>query len=226
MTGEETKATRAETNAAPGETRPSGGETKPPIFDAARPIKMRIHTPTGLRILSLRWPTDDEWLARENAKRIIFRALPDGSEEMDFDSEEADADLVAKILTEPAEIDSAEAVIVVERLIHVQVGEPTLEGSLFTVSLSVPGGLTNHVLRMPTAKERLKYRKSAFHVYHMPHKRRRQMMDLPFVSGLYKAMATKATGYANGVPVIHQSWVLGAVFDRIEKEEKDPQNFW
>ncbi len=226
MTNEETKMTGAETNPAPEETKPSGGETKPPIFDSTRPIKMRLHGPDGLKILSLRWPTDDEWIARESAKKVITRKLPDGSEETTLDSEDADLELVEKILTEPAEVDAAEATIVVQRLNHALPDLATLEGGLFTVPLEIPGGTTTHIVRMPTAKERLKWTKSAYHVYDMGHKRRRQMIDLHFVAGLYKAMMRETVGYANGVPVIHQSWVLGAVFDRVEKEEKDPQNFW
>src|SRR5512136_968438 len=91
-------------------------ETKAPVFDSERPIKMRLQSPDGLKVLSLRFPSDDEWITRENGKRLITRKLPDGSEETSLDSEEADAELVAKILTEAADVDPAEATIIVQRL--------------------------------------------------------------------------------------------------------------
>lgn len=84
-------------------------QTENPVFDASRPIAINLRTPDGVKTVRVRFPSDDEWTARQRRRKVIVKNLGRGmSETTVAGGEEVDAALVAKIRGQeenPVEVD-------------------------------------------------------------------------------------------------------------------------
>ena len=90
-----------------------------PVFDASRPIALRLPGPSGGRTIRVRFPTDDEWIERQRHRELLTKSLGRGASETTIlHREDADAMLLSKIRTEQdeAETDAFEAVKLIEEL--------------------------------------------------------------------------------------------------------------
>ena len=134
-------------------------EQKKPVFDASRQISIKLNTPEGAKTVTVRFPTDEEWTERQRRRKIIIKQLGRGiSETVLPGSEEADAELLAKLrVGDGPEIDGFEATRILEQLSQADVDDALQEAGAFRVLVRVPGGLTAHVLRMPSAKDVIEY---------------------------------------------------------------------
>jgi hypothetical protein len=67
-------------------------------FDATRPVAMQLRTPAGVKIVRVRFPSDEEWTERQRKRKVIVEQLGRGiSETLIPNSEEVDATLLGKI---------------------------------------------------------------------------------------------------------------------------------
>ena len=136
-----------------------------PGFDASRPITINLRTPSGVKTVRVRFPSDDEWIARQRRCKVLVKQLGRGiSETTVANGEDVDAALVALIQEKPRdgdapEIDPFEAMKVVEQLSLAEVDDVVPDGDLFKVTLRVLGATTLHLLKMPSAKDVFEYRR-------------------------------------------------------------------
>ena len=75
-----------------------------PVFDATRPITINLRTPGGLKTVRVRFPSDDEWIARQRRRKVPsskVKQLGRGiSETTVANGEDVDAALLAAIQRE------------------------------------------------------------------------------------------------------------------------------
>ena len=78
------------------------------VFDASRPIAINLRTPGGMKTVRVRFPSDDEWIARQRRRKVLVKQLGRGiSETTVANGEDVDAALVAKLReSEAPEIDA------------------------------------------------------------------------------------------------------------------------
>jgi len=197
------------------------------VFDATRPISINLRTPEGVKTVRVRFPTDEEWIDRQRRRKVIVKQLGRGvSETIVANGEDVDAALLAKIRGEAEpEIDAFEAMKVVEQLSQADVDDVVPAGGSFRVTLRVLGATTEHVLRMPSAKDVFDYRRSFARVLDLPYGRQELTINLGPASTLYKKLVETTEGYAGDVPVIHQAVALKATIDALDaafQEDRDP----
>src|SRR3990172_10085874 len=124
------------------------------VFDASRQVEIKLQSAEGSKTVTVRFPTDDEWVERQRRRKIIIKQLGRGiSETVIPSSEDADAELLAKLrVGDGPDVDAFEASRILEQLSQADVDDVQPESGAFRVLVRVPGGLTAHVLRMPSAK--------------------------------------------------------------------------
>ncbi len=130
-------------------------QTKTPVFDASRPIAINLRTPDGAKTVRVRFPSDDEWTARQRRRKVIVKNLGRGMSETTVAAgEDMDAALVMKIRVEeenPVEIDPFEATRIIEQLSQAEVDDVVTTGGSSRVSTRVLGAITTHLLKIPSA---------------------------------------------------------------------------
>ena len=204
-------------------------EQKKPVFDASRQISIKLNTPEGTKAVIVRFPTDEEWTERQRRRKIIIKQLGRGvSETVIPGSEEADAELLAKLrVGEGPEVDAFEASRILEQLSQADVDDVIQEAGAFRVLVRVPGGLTAHVLRMPSAKDVIEYRRAFARILDLPFNKQELTVNLGAAGTLYQKLCQTTEGYAGAVPIIHQAVAVKAAIDALEAgfQENQPANF-
>ena len=182
------------------------------MFDAKRPITINLRTPGGVKTVRVRFPSDDEWIARQRRRKVLVKQLGRGvSETTVANSEDVDAALLASIRegAEP-ELDPFEAMKVVEQLSLAEVDDVVPAGDSFRVTLRVLGTTTVHVINMPSAKDVFEYRRGFARLLDLPFGRQEVSINIASAAALYKKLATATEGYVGDVPIIHQAVAVKA----------------
>ena len=190
-----------------------------PVFDASRPIALRLPGPNGGRTIHVRYPSDDEWIDRQRRRKVLTKQLGRGqSETTILNREDADAVLMAKIRTEEnePETDAFEAVKLIEELATCDVDDVVTAGDGFRITTRVLGAVTVHVLKMPSAKDTFEFRRGFARVIDMQYGRTEATVNLAPVGAMYKKLLVSVEGYVdNVVPIIHQAVAVRAAIDAI-----------
>ena len=204
-------------------------ETTPVVFDAARPVALQLRTPSGLKTVRVRFPSDEEWIERQRKRKVIVKQLGRGVSETTIpNSEDADAALLAKIRVpeeNAPDVDAFEASRLIEQLSQAEVDDVIQACDAFRVTLRVLGGTVTHLLKMPSAKDVFEYRRGFARVLDLPYNRQELIINLAPAGTLYKRLAQTAEGYAGEVPVIHQAVAVKAAIDALDaafQENADP----
>ena len=187
------------------------------MFDAARPITLKLQTPDGPKAVSVRFPTDEEWTERQRARKIVTRSLGRGMSKSDVPGhEEVDEAFVRKVKTDGPEIDCYEAMTIVGVLSRCDVTDVEREDGGYRVRMTVPGGETSVLLRMPTAREIYAFRREYVSAVDLPHGKSSTSVNLEAAARLFDALAGESTGYAGPVPIIHKEAALVAMIAEFE----------
>ena len=199
------------------------------MFDASKPIIIKLKTLEGVKPVRVRFPTDDEWIERQKKRKVIVKQLGRGvSETMIPDSAETDAALLAKIrlVEEDApEVDAFEASRIIEQLSQADVDDVVQVGDGFRVTMRVLGGTVTHLLKIPSAKDVFEYRRGFARVLDLPYNRQELIINLAPAATLYKKLVESTEGYAGEVPIIHQAVAVKAAIDALDgafEESSDP----
>ena len=198
------------------------------LFDATLPFKVRIVRPEGDEIITMRFPSDDQWIERSRRRKIRSRNLGNGkAQSIPEGPDPHDAELVNGLrVGECAEVDPYEAKRILERISMVTFEEdPTREGACLRIPMRVRGVRTVHVLRVPTERQRGEFL---------------QMSGIPAISQgsietygfnlggakeLYDQLNKESVGYAGEVPVVHKLAAVNAAFEAVDKAlEGDGEN--
>ena len=200
-----------------------------PVFDASRQVEIKLQSAEGSKTVTVRFPTDEEWIDRQRRRKIIIKQLGRGiSETVIPSSEDADAELLAKLRVEDGpDVDAFEASRILEQLGQADVDDVVPEAGAFRVLVRVPGGITAHVLRMPSAKDVIEYRRAFARILDLPFNKQELTVNLSAAGALYGKLCQQSEGYAGAVPIIHQAVAVKAAIDALEAgfEVDRPANF-
>ncbi len=164
----------------------------------------------------------------QRRRKVIVKNLGRGmSETTVAGGEEVDAALVAKIRLEeenPVEVDPFEAARIVEHLSQAEVDDVVAASGSFRVSTRVLGGITTHLLKMPSAKDVIEYRRGFLRSVDLPYGKQEITVNLAAAGALYKKLSEGTEGYADAVPIIHQAVAVKAAVDALDmafQEDRD-----
>lgn len=173
------------------------------FFDSARPMAITV---LGKVIQVVRFPSDSEWADRARALKVLVKQLGRGkSETPDVDSSEVDLALLAKIRdpADTAPVDPYEAMLVLEELGKAEVDDVAPVAGGYQVTLRVAGGSTEHILRMPTAKEIFEHGRGVSRTVNLPYARLQVTINLEASGELYAKLAQSSEGYVGEIGRAH-----------------------
>jgi hypothetical protein len=203
----------------------ASGTPAPPQFDVSKKFGIRIQS-GGEKRCVVRFPTDREWCEHTRAQMTIRKILGRGRSVSDTSgSEQADAELFAAIHDDAAvEFDAIEAGGVLAKLQRADVDDVEREADSFRIRLKVMGGiLTEHVLRMPTQKEIHDYNRSSTRLVNV--RRSQEIRSYLEPSGdLYDKIASKSSGYAATVPIIHKAAAVSELLMQLNELDEDQES--
>ena len=199
------------------------------MFDTSKPFEVHILS-GGEKAVTLRYPTDEELCERTRRLKTVRRSLGGGRSQFEITNmAEVNADLFSKIRLSQnghAEtFDDAEASRFIDKLLRVDVEDISREGDGFRVDLRVAGGKGGlkvaHVLRMPTQKDILEYRRaSARSIDGRRHTDIR--LSLEPTQALYEKLVARLEGYGETrVPVHHKDAVILEIVQQMETDSDD-----
>jgi len=188
------------------------------MFDPEQPITIKLRTDSGTRAIDVRFPTDAEWTEWRRKRKALIRHLGRGMTEALPAGPEADADLLAKIRTDDGSpLDPYEATRVIEQLALCDVDDVQPEADGYRVSMRVPGGATSVLLRIPSARDVIEFRRSYTRLIGLPRNRQELTINLDAVASLFRKVFVSAEGYAGDVPVIHQEAAVNEVLSELDR---------
>lgn len=97
-------------------------------------------------------------------------------------------------------------------------------GDAFRVALRVLGGTTTHLVRMPSAKDVIDYRRGFARVLDLPFNKQELTVNARLAGDLYKKLVQATEGYVGEAPIIHQMTVVKAAIEALDaafQEDKD-----
>jgi hypothetical protein len=98
--------------------------------------------------------------------------------------------------------DAFEASRIIEQLSQADGDDVLPETSAFRVNMRVPGGLTAHLLRMPSAKDAIEYRRGFARVLDLPFNKQELTINLGATATFYQKLTQSTESYAGAVPII------------------------
>ncbi len=185
------------------------------MFDISQPISYEQRLPD--KVAKLRFPTDEEFIKRQQSRKLNIRNLGNGeSETVAADgAEEVDMALFNAIrLGDDAgdefdEFEAAEAIQQITSAVVIDLDDSHPEG--IAVKLEVPGGEVTHIVKVPSRKQLAIYRQSRARVRDGRFNLMRMVLNLEADLKIYKEIAVSAEGYEGEVPVFHAAPVAQAV---------------
>ena len=157
------------------------------VFDATVPVAMKLRTPDGLKTIRVRFPSDQEWVERQRRRKVVIKQLGRGVSETTVpNSEDVDAALLAKIRTEEEPpVDPFEATRIIEQLGMTDVDDVVPVGGAYRVALRVLGGTTTHLLKVPSAKQAMEYRRGFARILDLPFGKQEMTLYINVAGDLY-----------------------------------------
>ncbi len=193
------------------------------MFDSNREYEMQ--SLDGSKKVAVRFPSDEELVQRTAKSKTLVRSIGRGKTITEsLGNEKNDLDLYEKIrLDGSADLDEFEATRVVNRLVRAEVTDSQREGAQFSVTLDVPGGQTVHVVRMPSAKQVIQYRRAAVHVIDGRRGAQEIRLNLQAAGELYDTLFVSSEGYTDATPITHKQAAIGEIMSVLDAEEDDSE---
>jgi hypothetical protein len=196
-----------------------------PAFDAEREIVLNVQSAEGVRAVKVRFPKDEEWVERQRRRKVIIKQLGRGISETTIpNAEDVDAALLTKIQVGGPEVDAFEASRIVEQLSLAEVDDVVSAGGAFRVVMRVLSATTTHLIKMPSAKDVIEYRRGFARVLDLPFNRQELTINLAAAGTLYQKLCQGTEGYAGTVPIIHQAVAVKAAIDALEAGLQEDRN--
>jgi hypothetical protein len=196
-------------------------EKKSPTFDVNQPVKAKVVRPEGDLSITLRFPTDDEWIERSRRRKSRSRNLGNGKmQNIPQGPDPKDADLVKNLIVgEALDFDVHEAKRILDRLSTAAVdGDIVREGANLRIPLKVFSAPTVHVIRIPSERERGEFLQASGVPTVSQGNIDTYGFNLGAAAELYPKLRKEAIGYVGNVSVVHALAILTAAFEFIDQE--------
>src|SRR5579875_2029600 len=120
-------------------------ETRP-VFDPAQKLDVLVPSPEGTKKVTVSHISDEQFQRRKRSQKVILKELSRGASETEITpNESVDLQILAEIRESGADLDGAEAGLVLDRISEAEATDAEREGPAFRVTVRVPGAITTHV---------------------------------------------------------------------------------
>lgn len=176
-------------------------------------IELRLPRPTGDLTISLRFPTDQEWIKRQQSRRVIQKTLGRGASETDvLGAEDADAALLSAITTD-TNLQPGEASLIVNLLSMVFVSNVERDGTGYEVTIQTCGDIERkYVLKVPSAKQVMDYTRKRSRAIDLPWGQTEFRINIEAAAALFDELCELKT-----TSIIYKDAAIRAVVGEMER---------
>ena len=193
-------------------------------FDINEPIRLKVIRPEGDAVISIKFPSDSQWIERSGRRKSKDRSLGNGkTQSIPSTSDPRDAELINSLrVGEGPDVDMYEAQKILEKISSVTYGEdPVRDGQYFRVSFVARGAELTHLIRVPTEADQAEFRRMAS----IPSIQQGNIVTYGFNLGAaadsYNKLCKEQTGYAGAVPIVHKLAAIHSAFEAVDKLTMD-----
>lgn len=201
------------------------------MFDSNATFKLDFPLATGRTILTVRWPTDDEWSRRVFGRRLLIRSLGRGRTEYETE-QDGKVDLqIFEAISQNGNppVTPGEATMTLDQLSVCEVQNVELEGNRLRVALQVlGGGEITHVVDLPTADQILKFKRKQAKTVQLPHNLTESRQNLRASGELWSECHGAVEGQEGAPSVLHKDIAIREAISFMEQlvaPPTDDQNF-
>jgi len=175
-------------------------------------ITVNILNEHGTREISVSWPTDEQWIKRQRARRILIKQLGRGASETDVvGGADIDLNLIQEISGEDG-FSSDDAGMVLNQLSSAAVENVTRDGAMFLVRLRTCKGAMEFKLKTPSAKQIMDYRRAFVRLIDLPYGQQEIRTNLQAAAELFDALCE-----AKQTPIIWKTPVIAAIATELDR---------
>lgn len=189
------------------------------LFDTNALFKFPITLPEGKKLVTLKFPTDQQICDRQRARKItIIQYGANETETKSPESPDEDLKLLQELIQPPIVtcLDGYDAGRIIESITGCSALDPAEDGIAYKVQLLTYGGLiTTHKVGIPSGAQKARFNRF-FTSTREQGKIQKITINLDAGSDLYAALSGSAEGYAAEIPVTHKVAVVKAVIDKCE----------
>lgn len=191
------------------------------MFDTKAEFELRMRLSSGANSVLVRWPTDEEWQARNHhSRRLRSKRLGRGATQtIPPEATEADLKLYQKIaLNGTPTVTEREAFQINETLASCLAVEVQVEGDQATVELSTTmGGNVKHVLRVPTVDQVVATKAAGMRLIDHAFGQMEIRLQTEPGARLWDACGGKSGDYVGDVPAIHKDVATKALMEYLDQ---------
>lgn len=183
------------------------------MADATK-IKINLLGDKGTtRSIEVTFPTTEQWLARQKARRIVIRSYGRGASETTvIGGEEADLKLLQDVSGEDG-FTTDEASMTLNQLSQAAVENVERESEGYKVSMRTALGPLELIVRPPSAAQIMEYRRKFVRVLDMPYNSQEVRTNMRAAADLFDSLCD---GQAD-LPIIYKVPAVGAVVAELER---------
>lgn len=189
------------------------------MFNTETTINVSVRHDGRKTQVSVRWPTDDEWITYRRKKPLNVRFLGRGQTEQAPEAIEPDHQLYQTIQQNGAPaLTPAEAKAVIDGISRCDVLNVDLGTDDATVEMDTIHGQVKHILKVPTMDQIREFQLTS-HVTSQPSNRSMQIRNSVESAGrLWDKCAPKTEGYESAVPLLHKDIAIRNLIQAVEQE--------
>lgn len=179
------------------------------------PITIRLETENGPKSASVRFPSDEEWIKRQNKRPIIVRDLGRGrTQNTPPDSSHLDEKLFGAIRADGDALDQYEAAAVIEQLARCSVTSVERGAEGFAIAIDTACGEQSCLARIPTQRAVFEFKRSRARAVSLPFNGTEITVNLKAGAALFDQCVS-----ANGSgpwPIIWKNVIADALVTAVE----------
>ena len=200
------------------------------MFDSSTHIEIPAPFRLGDAVITVRYPTDEEWYRRARSKRIVNRRLGRGvTQPILPEPGEADLTLYQTITQNSSPpLTAAEASQVLDALGQATVTAVTIEKGTAVVDMETMTGPVHLRSKIPTADQVVQWRRSAYRIHDLNFGQQEIRLNPEAGAGLWDACEGSSSDYKTAIPGIHKDAAIRALIDFSETRlgpKQDDANF-
>jgi len=189
------------------------------MFDTNMTITQPVRTAAaGKQDITVRWPTDDEWVSHRKRRKVLQRSMGRGQTVIEVDSADASARLYEVIKQNGAPpLTVGEAMHVIDNISVCDATGVELGADQAEVQLVIVTGAVKHTVKIPTLDQVRELQRSTQFIT-LPYGAQEIRPSLGAAARLWDACGGQAEGYTGPVPNVHKDAAIRAVIQALEQE--------
>ena len=192
------------------------------MFNSDATFEMKVRGPEGLKVVTLRFPSDVEQGDRVRKQKMVTKDLGRGASESDYEPNHAfDLALINELMQEPkVEVDEFEASYLLNKLCKADSQEAIRVDNTYQIPLKTCAGTITLTLAVPSQKDIREYSRTSLRTVNRNHGVQESKVNLESSGLLYDKVARLTEDITGAVPLVFKASAVQELLSSMRDEEE------